>query len=300
MEIAISSCTAGFISRICCHPIDTCKARIQSTQSGIGMNLKTCFSHIWKTEGIGGLYRGIGIAAVGSAPAGCLYLSTYEYSKKILAKAGLGDNMRFLPDFMSGFMAETVSCSLWVPIDVIKERLQVQGKTVSGRYLNSIHAIQTVSKLEGIRGLYKGYLSTLASFGPFSAFHFLFYEQLKTGVLIIKGKDTSGQSRAVSGIDGLICGGLASSLAAAITNPLDLVKLRLQVQRSHAANGEISKQFSYNYPSMRVGLSSIIKEDGWKALFRGVGARALFAGPQAALTMAIFEETRSRLLNTSL
>eukprot|EP01060_Flectonema_neradi_P004876 TRINITY_DN13203_c3_g1_i1.p1 TRINITY_DN13203_c3_g1~~TRINITY_DN13203_c3_g1_i1.p1 ORF type:complete len:218 (+),score=17.60 TRINITY_DN13203_c3_g1_i1:56-709(+) len=202
MDVVIASTTAGFVSRMCCHPIDTCKARIQSAQSGPKMNLKSSFSHILRTEGISGLYRGIGIAAVGSAPAGCLYLSTYEFSKSTLASLGLGDNMRFLPDFASGFIAETVSCCLWVPIDVIKERLQVQGKDVSGRYSGSLDAIRVIAKTEGVGGFYKGYLSTLASFGPFSAFHFLFYEQLKTAVLLFQGEDTSGTSRPVTGLTG--------------------------------------------------------------------------------------------------
>ena len=32
----------------------------------------------------------------------------------------------FLSHFTSGLLAECVSCVLWVPIDVVKERLQVQ------------------------------------------------------------------------------------------------------------------------------------------------------------------------------
>jgi len=40
-------------------------------------------------------------------------------------------------------------------------------------------AIYTIRKTEGITGLYRAYGATVASFGPFSALYFLFYEKLK-------------------------------------------------------------------------------------------------------------------------
>jgi hypothetical protein len=38
-------------------------------------------------------------------------------------------------------------------------------------------------KTEGAGGLYRAYGATVASFGPFSAFYFMFYEQFK-GMLV--------------------------------------------------------------------------------------------------------------------
>jgi hypothetical protein len=76
------------------------------------------------------------------------------------------------------------SCVVWVPVDVVKERLQAQlvlSENSSQRlYNNSWHAFWTIVKTEGWRnGLYKGYGITLFSFGPFSALYFLFYEKVR-------------------------------------------------------------------------------------------------------------------------
>lgn len=71
---------------------------------------------------------------------------------------------------------------MFVPVDVVKERLQVQRKGVtdpSMNYKGSVDAVRTIMRNEGLRGIYKGYGATLLSFGPFSAFHFLFYETVR-------------------------------------------------------------------------------------------------------------------------
>ena len=54
------------------------------------------------------------------------------------------------------------SCVLWVPIDVVKERMQIQTKAghavpnPTGHYYKSTtHAFQIILRNEGIRGIYK-------------------------------------------------------------------------------------------------------------------------------------------------
>lgn len=79
------------------------------------------------------------------------------------------------------------SCILFVPVDVIKERMQIQKQmnisaagTSSSQvyYKSSLDAIRTIARAEGVRGVYRGYAATLMSFGPFSALYFTFYEEV--------------------------------------------------------------------------------------------------------------------------
>jgi hypothetical protein len=87
-------------------------------------------------------------------------------------------------------VAEAVSCILWVPIDVIKERMQVQRLTTNTDalyYRSAPDAMRKIMAYEGLRGIYRGYGATLASFGPFSAFYFVFYEELKRMALTASG-----------------------------------------------------------------------------------------------------------------
>lgn len=52
------------------------------------------------------------------------------------------------------------SCVVWVPVDVVKERLQVQqGKGAANpygmNYKGTSDALRTIARLEGVRGIYK-------------------------------------------------------------------------------------------------------------------------------------------------
>ena len=83
----------------------------------------------------------------------------------------------------SGMVAEAISCVVFVPVDVVKERLQVQSPLSSSdpnhkiiSYRNSFDALIKISDSEGLRGLYKGYSATLLSYGPYSAIYFMLYE----------------------------------------------------------------------------------------------------------------------------
>ena len=89
----------------------------------------------------------------------------------------------FPPSYCTG------SCIVFVPVDVIKERLQVQqttstltsGSSSSNKlpiYRGSFDALLQICKQEGVRGIYKGYGATLLTYGPFSALYFLLYEEV--------------------------------------------------------------------------------------------------------------------------
>jgi hypothetical protein len=58
--------------------------------------------------------------------------------------------------FIGGMFAETVSCLIYVPVDVIKERRQVQNNLKSYRYKSDLDAFFTILKhlLLCLRGVF--------------------------------------------------------------------------------------------------------------------------------------------------
>jgi len=66
------------------------------------------------------------------------------------------------------------------PLDVIRRRMQMKG-AMSDRfpYRNTPHAIATIVKTEGVRGLYKGILPNLLKVAPSVAIAFVTYEAVK-------------------------------------------------------------------------------------------------------------------------
>ncbi|ORC92062.1 putative mitochondrial carrier protein [Trypanosoma theileri] len=304
----LHAAVAGVVARLLCHPLDTMKTVVFTGFSGdshlSNVNLKqpvtSNFSYfvrsIWCREGVAGFYRGVGVATLGSAPGVALYLTTYKWTSSFIQKQREANNsiiLNALPlwsfHFFLGLLAEAVSCVFWVPVDVAKERLQSQPPSQPGRYRGSYDALRTIAKYEGLCGLYKGYWSTLASFGPYSAVYFVFYEFFN-GIFserLLFGPFTSA----------LCAGGLGNIAASIITNPLEFIKTRLQVQQTVlSVNGTPTtvNGFNYHYKGIIDGLSAVAREEGPRALWRGVGNRIAYAAPNAALTMAFYNYLQSR------
>lgn len=96
------------------------------------------------------------------------YLCGYEFAKKKLTQSKNENIPEFAVYFTAGMLAETFACIIYVPVDVIKERLQVQsndavkgGGNAKHYYRGSYDALTKIMKHEGLRGIYKGYLATL-------------------------------------------------------------------------------------------------------------------------------------------
>lgn len=296
---ALGSAAAGILSRISTHPLDTVKARLQADHQK--QRYKGPFDGLKRTytsEGVKGLYRGFSTVIVGGTPGTILYLCSYDiFKERIFSFQGYGSHDgtarsedSFGVHFASGLLAEAVACTVYVPVDVIKERLQVQGRHANEiRYTGGADALVKIWYSEGLHGMYRGYGATLMSFGPFSALYFVFYERFKSWSKELTGSATLALPWLV--LSSASAGGLASFL----TSPLDMAKLRLQVDRGRNQASTVSTvtryrgiidclQQAYAYGGIRNGL------------FRGAGARVLHFVPATTVTMTCYESMRQFFL----
>lgn len=209
-------------------------------------------------------------------------------------------------------IAETIACIVYVPVDVIKERMQIQQRLKHGNgrrphaaegasyYNNGWDALKKISRTEGISGIYRGYGATLGSFGPFSAFYFVFYEKFKLWTRRRLTGRTFESSRELDKVELpfqwiVLCSASAGALASWLTSPLDLAKLRLQVARGRKASsqGETGSGGVVAYKGVRDCLEQAFRDGGVRGLFRGAGARVLHFAPATTITMTCYESCRS-------
>eukprot|EP00397_Hematodinium_sp_SG-2012_P058148 GEMP01073325.1.p1 GENE.GEMP01073325.1~~GEMP01073325.1.p1 ORF type:complete len:164 (+),score=27.20 GEMP01073325.1:41-532(+) len=142
------------LGKVFTHPIDTVKAKVQVAKGAMRSPLAV-YSRVLRQEGVRGLFRGYGIACVGAIPAGGVYMASYEVFRVELKHH---IPLAFAADFAAGLAAETLSCIFWLPVDVIKERLQVQsdiGEKANYHYRHARDACRQIFTKEGIRGLYR-------------------------------------------------------------------------------------------------------------------------------------------------
>jgi hypothetical protein len=295
----IGSSLSGVFSRILCHPLDTLKARVQASSppSGApGGGVFPVLRTLLRAEGVLGLYRGFGVAVLGGVPASCLYFTTYE-----VAKARLGEGLGgALPPaarhFAAGMAAEAVSCVLYVPVDVVKERLQV--RALRGGAGGAGGAAEFVLRGEGLRGLYRGYWATVGSFGPFSAIYFTLYEALRGRALAATAAAAAAPPppqpppppppHLPAWLQAAVAGA-AGAGASLLTNPLDLVKLRLQVWRAGGGAGAAGAP----YRGLWDGLRRVAREEGARGLLRGAPVRMAFHAASTCVSMSLYEEFKA-------
>lgn len=102
----------------------------------------------------------------------------------------------------------------------------------------------------------------------------------------------------ISFVNSFLLSFITGSVASIVTNPLDVVKVRMQVQRAELKwNDEISSG-RYGYKNIFHGLGKMIKEEGFASLMRGVNSRVLYVGLQAAVYLSCLDSLRQKMLKT--
>lgn len=160
------------------------------------------------------------------------------------------------------------------PLEIVKIRLQVQGEVVKEANGAGKRSAMWIVKNLGLAGLYKGASACLLRDVPFSAIYFPTYSHLK--------RDFFGESptKRLGVLQLLTAGAIAGMPAAYLTTPCDVIKTRLQVE---ARKGDTS------YTGLRHAASTIMKEEGFQAFFKGGPARILRSSPQFGFTLAAYE-----------
>ncbi|XP_040263541.1 S-adenosylmethionine mitochondrial carrier protein [Bufo bufo] len=256
--------TAGMCVDLILFPLDTIKTRLQSPQG---------FS---KSGGFRGIYAGVPSTAVGSFPNAAAFFVTYETVKCVL-HSGSSPYLTPLAHMAAASIGEVVACLIRVPSEVIKQRAQVSPSSTT------YQMFAKTLRQEGIRGLYRGYKSTVLREIPFSLVQFPLWEFLKD---LWSWK----QSRPLDSWQSAVCGAFAGGFAAAVTTPLDVVKTRIMLAKtgSSTASGNVL-----------LALSDVWRTRGITGLFAGIVPRMTAISLGGFIFLGAYSKVRSLLGNTS-
>ncbi|KAL6422288.1 hypothetical protein ACFW04_010566 [Cataglyphis niger] len=179
--------------------------------------------------------------------------------------------------FVLGSIGGAVGATAVYPIDLVKTRMQNQrtGSFIGElMYRNSFDCFQKVIRHEGIFGLYRGLMPQLMGVAPEKAIKLTVNDFVRD-----KFMDKNGNLPLYGEI---ISGACAGGSQVIFTNPLEIVKIRLQVA------GEIAG-------GSKVRAWTVVKELGLFGLYKGARACFLRDVPFSAIYFPMYAHTKTRL-----
>ncbi|XP_017793978.1 PREDICTED: calcium-binding mitochondrial carrier protein Aralar1 isoform X1 [Habropoda laboriosa] len=179
--------------------------------------------------------------------------------------------------FVLGSIGGAVGATAVYPIDLVKTRMQNQrtGSLVGElMYRNSFDCLKKVIRHEGFFGLYRGLVPQLMGVAPEKAIKLTVNDFVRD-----KFMDKNGNLPLYGEIMSGACAGGSQVI---FTNPLEIVKIRLQVA------GEIAG-------GSKVRAWTVVKELGIFGLYKGARACFLRDVPFSAIYFPMYAHTKARL-----
>ncbi|KRY19545.1 putative calcium-binding mitochondrial carrier K02F3.2, partial [Trichinella patagoniensis] len=264
---------AGACGATVVYPIDLVKTRMQNQRTAIALgevmyrNSWDCFRKVIHHEGLLGLYRGLTPQLMGVAPEKAIKLTVNDFVRDKFTHDG---NIPFWAEVIAGGCGGASQVMFTNPVEIVKIRLQVAGEVRNGS--GSRVGLGSVLRDLGLRGLYKGASACFLRDIPFSAIYFPLYAHAKRWFA-----DADGHNNSWS----LFCSAFIAGVpAAGLCTPPDVVKTRLQVA---ARTGQST------YTGIVDCFKKVLREEGWRAFWKGSAARVFRSSPQFGVTLLVYE-----------
>ncbi|XP_030896444.1 solute carrier family 25 member 48 isoform X2 [Leptonychotes weddellii] len=192
-DLLLASMVAGVVSVSLGTPVDLIKIRLQMQtqpfqEGNLGLKPRAvalgvqpvyqgavhCIATIVRTEGLAGMYRGVGAMLLRDVPGYCLYFIPYVFLNDwITPEACAGPSPWAV--WLAGGLAGAISWGTATPMDVVKSRLQADGVYLN-KYKGILDCISQSYRKEGLKVFFRGItVNTVRGF-PMSAAMFLGYE----------------------------------------------------------------------------------------------------------------------------
>ncbi|PWY67338.1 mitochondrial carrier [Aspergillus eucalypticola CBS 122712] len=323
-DIWLSGAFAVLIVDFLVYPIDTLKTRIQSPT----------YNRIYKDATTGainrkllfrGLYQGVGSVILATLPASGAFFTTYESLKHTLTTNTHTQSpiLLLLPTpiihSFSSCVAESVSCFILTPAEVIKQNAQVYTNTNTNTNPHSTpNDIKgsppsktniTLLTLRKFRhrplSLWSGYTALLGRNLPFTGLNFPIFEYLRgwgAGYLLRCRTDGDGkvggdalgqfgnvQRALITGVSAAIAGTVSS----VVTTPVDVVKTRMMLGAGSATSRNIG---GGGDGAWEVG-KKVYREEGVRGLFKGGAIRSVWTAVSFGVYLCVYEGGRGFLEN---
>ncbi|KAL0028967.1 hypothetical protein WJX77_008705 [Trebouxia sp. C0004] len=197
---------------------------------------------------------------------------------------------------VAGTTAGLASVLALQPLDVVKTRLQVQDGIPGplSAYRGTVHALKSIVKEEGWRALYSGLGPGLLGAGLSWGLYFSAYNRAKE-----RYQKSSGQTKLAPQLH-LLSAAEAGCLVCCVTNPIWVIKTRLQLQRGSGPTVSSRLRPTVTHLRGNAGpyrgfvhaVKQIAQEEGIRGFYKGL-LPSLFLVSHGAIQFMVYEELKA-------
>jgi len=305
---------AGSASVVVGHPMDTLKVRMQTAKGKPSIASLAIGS---KYGGPASLFRGVAAPLSAACAVNAIIFSSYGWSSRLYEEYSPRNDPN-LKAFTCGSFAGLIQALIICPMEHVKCRLQIQETAAAATASNPLRTtLRTILTSGGsstnISALYRGWWITcwreIPAFGAYFSLYDIFKDRIQTSLeqrdreseqLRIKTQaaltatiptaTTAGneqqqqqqQNKVHPWFDSAIAGGLTGALTWAIVYPFDDIKTHIQTATINTPQHE---------RTIAAVTAKIVKENGWRHLFRGLSVTCLRAFPVNGIIFPVYEYT---------
>jgi hypothetical protein len=271
-----------------CLPLDLLKTRMQLqnellSSSAPRLGVVGMGSQILRTEGVLAFYSGFAAAMLRQATYGGLCFGSYPLIRDAISPTDDPKATPLWARVAAGGSAGAAASACANPTDVVKVRLQADGRLQQPRYRGTIDAIRCITREEGLRAFYKGLGPNVQRATVVNGIGIASYDQSKQTVVAMLGEDESLLARFLAAL----VGGLATALVGC---PFDVLKTRMMVQ-------PVDRPL---YTSAGQCALAIVRVEGTLALWKGLLPVYCRQAPFNVLNYLIMEQLTLALVGTSM
>ncbi|XP_028320149.1 mitochondrial uncoupling protein 2-like [Gouania willdenowi] len=267
-----SAGTAGCVADLVTFPLDTAKVRLQvQGESGLssrsqGVKYRGVFGTICtivKTEGPRGLYSGLVAGLHRQMCFASVRVGMYDTMKDFYARGS--QNPGIVARLLAGSTTGAMAVAFAQPTDVVKVRFQAQARLPESgslkRYSGTIEAYRTITRDEGIRGLWKGCLPNIVRNAIVNCSELVTYDIIKELILNYNLMTDNMPCHFTAGFAAGFCTTIMAS-------PVDVVKTRymnsVPGQYSSAINCALTMQVNEGPKAFYKGfMPSFLRLGSW-------------------------------------
>lgn len=286
----IAGGVAGSASVVVGHPMDTLKVRMQTAKGNPSIASLAVGS---KYGGPSTLFRGMGAPLSAACAVNAIIFSSYGWSSRLYEQYSPRHDQT-LKAFTCGAFAGLIQAIVICPIEHVKCRLQIQETAGSAATSHPLRTtLRTILTSGGssanVAALYRGWWITcwreVPAFGAYFSLYDIFKDRIQNSLDQREREvaTTSGeQQKSHTWFASAIAGGLTGALSWAIVYPFDVLKTKIQTAPIDTPRHE---------RTIAAVASKIVKENGWKHLFRGLTVTCLRSFPVNGIIFPVYEYT---------